>query len=234
MAAFQNCAYLSVVSKKMKEFMMSEFHISEKKIIVVPNGSNLAKYRATFSRPLNVIYAGHLVYWEGVQDYLEIAKRASNNFKFYLAGDGPLKNFLLNRIESENIPITYLGLVNRPRMLKIFSQMHIGIAPSSKDLTRVVASPIKVYDYLSAGLPVITPNIGDWGEFIARKQCGVALTDDSVSSYIAAIESFSSESTWRLSSQNAISAIISEHTWDKALEPLVNLLSKTTPAEVMA
>ena len=51
-----------------------------------------------------------------------------------------------------------------------------------------VASPIKIYDYLAAGLPVITPKMGDWGDLISRENCGISLDDDTVDNYLNSLE----------------------------------------------
>jgi glycosyltransferase involved in cell wall biosynthesis len=223
---FENSSYLSVVSEKMRDYITSEFKVSANKIVVAPNGSNLKEDTAEFKYPLNVIYAGHFIYWEGVYDYLELAKNSTSAFKFYLAGNGPLRTNILNKIEQEHIPISYLGHIPRNKMPSLLSQMQIGIAPSSKDLTRIVASPIKVYDYLASGLPVVTPNIGDWGGMINEFDCGFALSDDTIDSYIQAINYLSNKDGWVQKSDNAKRVISTEYNWKKTLQPLINLISR--------
>jgi glycosyltransferase involved in cell wall biosynthesis len=222
---FTKCDYLCVVSKKMKDYIESEFGISPNKIIVAPNGSNLQQFTAQYRYPLNVIYAGSLVYWEGVEDYVEISKRSNSKLRFYMAGAGSLKNHLLQKIAKEKIPVTYLGYIPRHKIFEIYSKMQIGVAPSSKDLTRIVASPIKVFDYMASGLPVVTPRIGDWGELITNEDCGIALDDDSIEKYIESLNILSSRDVWIRKSENAIKVIRDQYSWSKTLQPLVNLLS---------
>jgi glycosyltransferase involved in cell wall biosynthesis len=223
--AFENCDNLIVVSKKMKEYLSKKFKIPNKKMTVAPNGSDSQQSVAKYEHPLRIIYAGVFSYWEKVNDFLEIAKKADpQSFKFYLAGTGPLKNQLIKRIQDEEIPINYLGYIPRQKIYKLLAQMQIGIAPSTKDLTRQVASPIKIFDYMASGLPVITPKIGDWGDMITQENCGIALDDDSIENYIKALNALAQESIWTAQSKNAIKTIREKYNWAKVLEPITNLL----------
>jgi glycosyltransferase involved in cell wall biosynthesis len=223
--ALHNSDYIIVVSKKMQDYIVEKLKISKAKIIVAPNGSNPQEFHASYALPLRVIYAGGFAYWEKVHDFLEIAKYANTEkFKFYLAGDGPLRNEILSTIKKENIAITYFGSIPKQRIFSIFSKMQIGIAPSTRDLTRQVASPVKIYDYLAAGLPVVTPKIGDWGNLIADKNCGIALEDDSLQEYLNALNMLINEEYWNEKSFNAIKVIADECSWNKSLRSLVDFL----------
>jgi glycosyltransferase involved in cell wall biosynthesis len=224
--AFKNSDYIVVVSKKMRDYIIKKMRISEIKIIVAPNGSDPQEFHATYSKPLRVIYAGGFTYWEKVHDFIEIAKRANpQKFEFYLAGDGPLRNELLGKIKKENIAITYLGSIPKQKIFRVLSKMQIGIAPSTKDLTRQVASPVKIFDYLSIGLPVVTPRIGDWGDLIADEDCGIALETDSIAEYLKALDEIADEIVWTKKSLNALKVIAEKCSWSKALLPLTCLLS---------
>jgi glycosyltransferase involved in cell wall biosynthesis len=223
--AFENCDHLIVVSEKMKEYLSKEFKIPNKKMTVAPNGSDSQQSVAKYEHPLRVIYAGVFSYWEKVNDFLAIAKQADpHTFKFHLAGTGPMKNQLIKRIQDEKIPINYLGYIPRQEIYKLLAQMQIGIAPSTKDLVRQVASPIKIFDYMASGLPVITPKIGDWGEIIKQENCGIALDDDTTENYVKALNMLAQENIWTTQSKNAIRAIHEKYNWAKVLEPITNLL----------
>lgn len=222
---FKSCTHLLVVSNKMKEYIVRHFKIPSDKISVIYNGADTQKLTAKFNHPLKVIYAGNFAYWEQVDDYLEIAKKAnSSDFKFYLAGSGQMKKHVLARIKRENIPIKYLGHLPRSKMLNIMSKMQIGIAPSTKDTARLVAFPIKVLDYMSCGLPVITPSVGDWGKMIETEDCGISIKDDSVKNYITALETMKRKVVWQCKSNNGIQTIKIKYNWNRVLSPLKNLM----------
>jgi glycosyltransferase involved in cell wall biosynthesis len=223
--ALENCSHVIVVSGKMKDYVTRKMGIPMEKIIVAPNGSEPQKSYAEYSKPLKVIFAGGFTYWEKVEDFVEVAKQANpQEFKFYLAGDGPSRNELLEKIKKENVPVAYLGRIPKQRIFAVLSKMQIGIAPSTKDLARQVASPIKIFDYMASGLPVITPKIGDWGDIIEKENCGISLNNGSIDNYLKALNTLAQENIWKTKSRNAIKAIQEKYNWAKVLEPMTDLL----------
>jgi glycosyltransferase involved in cell wall biosynthesis len=228
---FKDCNHLLAVSEKMKEHITRTYKIPNNKVTVIYNGAYSQAHKAEFNHPLKVIYAGLFAYWERVDDYLEIAKKAnSNDFKFYLAGFGPMKKHILTRMKRERIPIKYLGYLPRSIMLSVMSKMQIGIVPSTKDLTRLVAFPIKVLDYMSCGLPVVAPSVGDWGKLLETEGCGIALENDSISEYIAALGTIKSKDVWQEKSNNGIQAVKAKYNWNTVLLPLRDLMMQLSCA----
>ena len=225
--SFENCDHLIVVSEKMKLYVLNEMGIPSNKIVIASNGGDPQVSVAKYEKPLKVVYAGIFSYWEKLNDFLEIAKYSNeHNFKFFLAGAGPKKDELIRRIRDEKIPVNYLGYIPTDKIHYLLSKMQIGIAPSTKDLARQVASPIKIFDYMASGLPVITPKIGDWGSLIEREDCGVAVDVDSIHAYLNSLEELSNETLWQAKSKNAIRAIQKNYNWTKVLEPVTSLVSE--------
>lgn len=223
--ALQNCDHIIAVSNYMKQYLAKKFDVDYDKMSVAPNGAQLQVAMAKYELPLKVIFAGSFAYWEKVEDVLEIARRANpESFRFYLAGAGSLKSDLLKRIEEQSIPITYLGYIPREQIYTLFSKMQIGLAPSTRDLARQVASPIKIFDYMSCGLPVLASKVGDWGELISNEDCGIALENDSVDEYLKALDTFTSKDTWERMSHNAITGMHGKYSWERCLKPIVDAI----------
>lgn len=223
----EQCYGIVVVSSAFKDFIVSHLAIPSDKIVVAPNGCDSDYLVSHYQTPMNVIYAGVYAYWENVEKYLEIADRErSGDFRFFMAGAGPLERDLLSRIRHEGIPIKNLGYLPREKLMSLLSRMQIGIAPSSNDLARQVASPIKVMDYISCGLPVIVPRIGDWGRLVLEESCGVAVEDQDVDQYIAALRSLLRKDVWSTTANNAIRVARGEHTWTNSLHPMLSLIGR--------
>ena len=104
------------------------------------------------------------------------------------------------------------------------SKMQVGIAPSTKDTARLLAFPIKILDYMSCGLPVLAPKVGEWGKIIETENCGIALKDDSVENYVTALETLKRKDVWLDKSNNGIQAIKMKYNWNKVLSPLKSLI----------
>ena len=222
---FRNSDHLLVVSNAMKAHITANFGVNSNKVSVVPNGSQLYPHIAKHASPLKAIYAGIFAYWEKVDDFLNIAREAnSKDFEFSMLGAGAQEKQLKSRIRNEKIPIEFLGYQRKEQAMKTMSQMQVGIAPSTKDLARIVAFPIKILDYMACGLPVIAPKIGDWGEMIETEDCGVALKKDTSADYLDALQNLKEKNTWIQKSQNALKAIQIKYDWKKVLSPIEDIL----------
>jgi len=221
-SAFHGSDYLLTVSNPMKQQICLEHKIQADKVLVVPNGGNVQRFQARFSLPLKVIYAGNFAVYEKVSDYLEIAKAMEQTapFVFFLMGDGIQKREILSRIDKEKIPMKFMGLRTRQEALRIFSDMQVGVVPT----TREVAFPIKVLDYMSCGLPVVAQRIGDWGELIEKENCGITIKENSVTEFVKALHSLRDKEEWTRKSRNGKRCTEGEYSWDLVLEPLGTLI----------
>ena len=223
---FQESDYLLTVSRPMERQICLRQKVQADKVLVVPNGGNVQRFQARFSLPLNVIYAGNFAVYEKVSDYLEIAKAVEQTspFVFFLMGDGVQKREILLRINKEKIPIKFMGLKTRQEALRIFSEMQVGVVTSTSGLEREVAFPIKVLDYMSCGLPVVAPKIGDWGELIEKENCGVTIKENSVTEFVKALHALCDKEEWIKKSRNGKKCIEKEYSWNLVLEPLGALI----------
>lgn len=193
------------VSSYMTEYLQR--YVNKNKITNVPNGGEILPYKAKYADKLNLIYAGIFEYWERVQDYTELSKKY-NSGKCYLMGEGRLKKEILNNLGNA----IYLGNYERMKSLKKLSEFQIGIAPSSEDITRKVACPIKVFDYMSVGLPVLTPNVGEWSEIVKKQKCGIVIEPNKPTEYLKALNTIE-EGAWIEMSQNCKNLIKQKYNW---------------------
>jgi len=217
-----------VVCDFMKQFLLKHRFVSDpSRIVIMENGALIKDQHVKFRTPLKVIYAGGFEYYECVDTYLDTAKLMSGNkqFEFYLMGKGRLANHLLSRIKKESIPVEYLGNFNDKDCEAQLVTMQVGIAPSTRDLTRQAAWPVKIMEYASLGLPVITVDVGDWSAWVARHKCGICLSEGSPEKLQSALMSLSDAKIWQEFSANARNAITAKYQW-KALLQKLNFLNE--------
>lgn len=215
--------YVIVVSRLMKEYVNKHFGKLLDQIVVVPNGSELYKKKANYKTPMKIIYGGGFDAYEKVLDFVKIEETLkSGEYQFFLMGDGPLslRNEIFNYINSKYLNVIYLGKKPRNGSLEIFCNMQVGVAPSTKDIIRETASPIKVLDYAACGLPVVTVNAGEWSDKIKEYDCGIVVENSSPEEFVEAIKELSDQRIWRQKSENARLMIKQEYLWSDVLQPL--------------
>ncbi|MBI3949931.1 MAG: glycosyltransferase [Acidobacteria bacterium] len=213
---------LITVSSAMDEYFLRHGARREQ-LVRIPNGAEPQSNRAAFKKPLKVIYGGGFTFWEDVDSFLDAGKLA-NGTQFYLAGAGYLERHLASRIKDENIKIHYLGSIRRDKILEMFADMQVGLAPSVDGVTRRVACPIKVFDYLACGLPVVTPDFGEWATVVKENRCGIVTERSTGEQFHQALQQLSDRETWEEMSDNAVVLIENEWNWDKLLEPVSDIL----------
>ena len=217
--AARESAILLAVSKSMKDYFIG-CGVPASRVVVAMNGADPSKNTARFAKPMRVIYAGIFAFWEDVDSFLDMARADLAN-EFFIAGRGPLKNHVEKRIINEKIRINYLGSLKRAQLLDSLVSMQVGLAPSVDALTRRVACPIKVFDYLAAGLPVVTPDFGDWAKIIRESEAGVVTSNSNAREFGEAISLLGDKSVWNKMSRNAIGVIRNEMNWSRVLQPVI-------------
>jgi len=204
-----------VVSSPMKDHLTATYGIPSDRLSLIPNGSDVRQVTAKYREPHRVIYGGIFADWEDPDSYLDLAKR-NRRCEFYLAGSGPLKNHIIRRIRKERIPIHHLGSLGYAAAIRSFATMSVGLVPSADTLARKVACPVKVFDYLSCGLPVITPNVGEWSKAISANQCGFVTKTSNAEEFDQCL-SLLNKPTWEKMSANGLRLIEDEYNWEKLL-----------------
>lgn len=174
-----------------------------------------------------IVYAGGLSYWQRIGDIIEVVRQIKNKV-------ADLKVLVLTK-HVENIsemfaavefPFDDLHIESVPhdKMPNWLSVADVGIILRHDILTNNVASPIKIGEYLSIGLPVIcTKGIGDYSDAILHFNAGVVLDDELFDERIVSL--LTNEEKLKKCRQNALRL---SDCYSKSLEreKLLSLLNK--------
>jgi glycosyltransferase involved in cell wall biosynthesis len=214
-AVFEGSSGLIVISNPMKTYVIGRYDVRNSRVYVIPNGSDVRREVSEYREPLRAVFGGIFTYWENIDSFLDLAK-LNKRALFYLAGDGPLKKHILKRIREEMLEVKYLGYLRHKDAIAEFSKMNVGIAPAVKTVNISFAYPIKVFDYLSCGLPVITPDFGEWAKVISKNRCGLVTKSSSANEFDECLNSFD-RSTWEEMSSNGLRVIRDQFNWNLLL-----------------
>lgn len=175
------------VAPKIKLYLTQNFDCPSGKIKVIGNGVNTEKFCPIHDSPSLVewkqrlgiksndtviAYVGNLAPWQGIDDLIEIAFRLlSNNkdLKFLIVGEGLLKPLLLEKVLSSGYDenIIFTGMLDHEDIPLLINLADICVAP----LRVGTGSPIKVFEYMACGKPVVTSRI-EGLEFVEAEGAG--------------------------------------------------------------
>jgi glycosyltransferase involved in cell wall biosynthesis len=127
-----------------------------------------------------VIYAGAHGKANGLDLVLNAAGQIASELphvRFLLVGDGPMKPNLIARAAAEGLHnVSFLDPVPKREMPDLLGAADAGLhVLADVPLFRYGVSPNKIFDYMAAGLPVLTNTPGEMTELIERAGSGVAV-----------------------------------------------------------
>jgi glycosyltransferase involved in cell wall biosynthesis len=73
------------------------------------------------------------------------------------------------------LKVNKLGFLNRQQVSEVLAKSHAGIVTFLPAPNHINSQPNKMFEYMSAGLPVIASNFLLWREIIEGNQCGICV-----------------------------------------------------------
>lgn len=154
-------------------------------IEVLPNGVDLDLLASppplpeATTEPLRnafvVAFVGSLKPWHGIEHLLNAFERlraAVPEAHLLVIGDGPLRSEVeaaAARLGPESL--TWTGAISHTEVPSWLALADVGVAPYPK-LEEFYFSPLKVVEYLAAGLPVVASDIGQIRELVQHGETG--------------------------------------------------------------
>jgi len=125
-----------------------------------------------------LIYAGTLgdnYDTKGIIECAKLLEHSKSNYRLFIAGDGNLKNYVIDSIEKNKLIKTiFLGRVEPSYLVSFYKKCDIALSTYAEGST--VSMPIKAFDYLAAGLPMINSLGYDLKDLIEKHQLGYNYT----------------------------------------------------------
>lgn len=195
----------------------------------VPNGVSITRI---VPRPEEigdpvVTFVGTLKPWHGVADLLAAAALAKRPWKLRIIGDGPERAALEEQAAGLGIEVDFRGAVAPADMPEQLAGSAIGVAPYP-DLggeQQQYFSPLKVYEYLAAGLPVVASAVGQLPQILG--ELGTLVPPSDPAALAAAIDTLAADPVLRgkLGWRGRMQAE-EKHSWAGAVDRILGLAGR--------
>ena len=173
------------VSASLKNYILDRFNIHSSRVEVVPNGVDLelfnpkvsgadVRHRYNLNDNPVVSFVGSLKKWHGIDILLNAAEKIltiNPLIKFMIIGSGSEEKGLKKQA-SENIIFT--GSVNYQDVPKYLAASDIVVAPYPQ-IDFFYFSPVKLFEYMATGKPIIASNIGQIGDVLEHGKTGLLI-----------------------------------------------------------
>jgi glycosyltransferase involved in cell wall biosynthesis len=116
----------------------------------------------------------------------------------------------------------------------LLAAMDVAVAPSPA-MPNFYFSPLKIFEYMAAGLPVVASDVGQIAEVIKHERTGLLCPPDDPAALAAALERLRCRPRLRARlSRNARAAVLRHHTWDHTVDRILRLATpkRRAPGQV--
>ena len=162
--ALQNADKVLVVNESIKQLVMKNYNINEKRIAIIPNGIDTKFFKKKTNHDhLTIVFSGVMYYHRGIDILLDSLSKVAEKFpnaNTVLLGEGPEIENLKKITTEKNLSkfVDFKGWVNREEIPNYLANSYVGIGPLKSTEVTANALPIKVLEYMASSLPIIAKN----------------------------------------------------------------------------
>ena len=169
-------------------FIRDRFLKVNKKTVDINNYPIIGELQVKDSKKDNSFcYTGGITEERGIINIIESLNGIDTELT--LAGTVHEKDYLEGLKKSDQWPkVDYRGLVNRDELSNIMSKSIAGIVTFLPIPNHVNSQPNKIFEYMSAGIPVVGSNFDLWKEIIEDNKCGICINPDEPKKISEALE----------------------------------------------
>lgn len=175
-----------------------------------------------------VCYVGAISFVRGIIPLLDSLDAADREIRFRLAGlfaDENVERACRNHRNWSRVE--FHGQIDRQGVAEIYRRSFAGVVNFLPAPNHIHSQPNKLFEYMSAGIPVICSNFQLWKSVIEDGECGLCVDPASPEELAAAINILAKDEVRRTRySQNGRGLIEKSFTWEREGEKLLELYEK--------
>lgn len=233
------------VSEQVRDYAIS-VGVHPDRVHVLPNGVDTA----TFHPRRNGIdprtrwrigdgpilgFVGGLKPWHGVEvlpDVLEELLSECPDLKMVIAGDGPLRQDLEDRFFKRGLTknVVMTGLIPHDQIPHLIRVFDVAVAPYPKLNHDFYFSPLKLFEYMACGVPVVAPAVGQISDVVRDQQNGLLYEAEDIPALTSACGSLLRNSSRAKAMGSEGADYVSKNfTWDRNAARVIEIAKLAKP-----
>jgi glycosyltransferase involved in cell wall biosynthesis len=210
------------VTPQLKTWLIQEF--GSKTVHVISNGANTdifapqAKSDVLLPKPY-VVFFGAFAPWQGIDTMLYAVEQSDwpANVNLVFVGDGIERPKVEKAVEN-NPKVMYLGMKSYQEIAGIVAGSIGGLSPQNKkgDYSKTGLLPLKVYETLACGVPIVVSDFPGQADLVRQHQCGLVIPPEDPAALAHAVAFLYNNPSERQEMGNRGNKVIEQdHSWDK-------------------
>ncbi len=232
-----------VVSEQLVAYV-SGLGVDSQRIHVLPNGVDITRFApaAKFpaakapgahapASPPTLGFVGGLRAWHGVEHLPEILHLVHQRFpetRLVIAGDGPLRPEIERRATELGVAdqVVFLGAVDHEEMPSVIQGFTVALAPYPRLEHDFYFSPLKMFEYLACGVPVVASDVGQISDTVTHRHTAWLSEPGDMQGLADGCISLIADTTLAAElGRNGAAMVRSRYTWDRNAAQVIGLAS---------
>ncbi|WP_424005008.1 glycosyltransferase family 4 protein (plasmid) [Haloarcula salina] len=197
---------IAVTTETLGEHLCTQYgEALSPKVFLLPNGVDVDRFESADApdaadrpdEPL-IVYVGNIGHAQNLDACIRAMGELEGDAELRLVGGGDTVPDLRETAESSDVSdaVTFAGPMPHEEIPSLLASADVGIAPLVDDDELAYAMPTKVYEYMGAGLPVVTTGRGEVERFIDSSNGGIHAESD-VESIASAFDTLLADESYR-------------------------------------
>ncbi|WP_100217910.1 glycosyltransferase family 4 protein [Sulfobacillus thermosulfidooxidans] len=229
LSLYRHAHYVSTVTEGIRRAVMDTHTIEPSRVLFFPNGVNLDQFpalpaKASLRHKFGgaqakiFLYPGTLGYAQGLDVIIDAAIRLRKepDIVFVLVGEGPVKQHLLQRVQTEGLTnVFFEELQPVEKMPEYFAISRAVVVPLRKHPLFHGARPSKVFPAWSAKVPIIYVGEGEMAELVRKSEGGMVVPPEDGETLAQAVMHLAhmEEGLWKQMGQRGWQFVHDHYTW---------------------
>jgi glycosyltransferase involved in cell wall biosynthesis len=231
---FGSATLLAAVSREIAAYL-DRYSRARGRIHVIPNAVDPCRFApreplpvSSAPPPFTVGFVGTLKPWHGVPVLIEAFTRLQAlipTARLVIVGDGPQRASLVQDVEHRGLTphVQFVGAVPPADVPFYLRSLDVAAAPYP-DYSDFYFSPLKVFEYMAAGLPIAASRIGQVNEVLRDNETALLFTPGDATELAAALARLGRDPDLRARLGTAARAVaLREHTWQSVVIRVLDL-----------
>ena len=231
MRAFRAATVITAVSRQLA-YVLEQHPSARGKVQIVPNAVNAERFMsAGASLPKNgsfvIGFVGTLRASQGIPKLIEafaLVAEQSPRAQLLIVGDGPDRESFDREIAARKLVsrVRFTGSVAPESLPGLLASMDVAVAPYPA-LAQFYGSPLKLYEYMAAGLPIVASRLGQIEELIEDGETGLLVPPGDTAKLADTLNRLESDADLRARLGGSAQNAVQDHTWANLLEYTLSL-----------